>query len=75
MKANIQSAVATAATILAVCALLQVQAATARGQAETADRIVAAMYRYEEAAKHGTPTEKRIAYRLLMNVLQRSEGQ
>lgn len=75
MKTYIRSAVVATVAILAVFAILQVQTLSARGQEATADRIVTAIYRYEEAAKHGTAAEKRMAYDALMSVLRRSEGQ
>ncbi len=71
---HIRAVLVAAAATGAVFALLSIQTISARGQEEAADRIITAIHRYEEAARHGTPAEKRIAYASLMAVLKRSEG-
>jgi hypothetical protein len=70
-----QVVLSIAAAVAAVFAILSIQTVTARGQAETADRIITAVFHYEEAARHGTAAEKAIAYQALMATLKRSDGQ
>ena len=71
-----QVVLSVAAAVGAVFAILSIQTVTARGQADTADRIVTAIFHYEEAARHGTAQEKALAYQQLLTALkQRSDGQ